>query len=419
MYSARPILVLDLDKFAFKAKLPKTDSSSPDLYMLYREWTPGPALSLMPDGNLALKFASEITSVDKWPASADFTLSLPAGRIENVTSGGSGANVLILSPDTAIPEGSHVKLSYAARVAQSDGLLLSSGAAAKSGDILAMVKGSWEITKPVPAPAPPSSSTTPGSIKAVVDGETYTAVRQPDGTYLIVLPYSPGGADLTNIPVEVRPPTGGKVTPDMSNGVDCSQGPVKFTITAEDGRTKKEYTLEIIMEEPGPVDRDIADADASKWLVICTYNEDGTIAAEIRIPLVPGFDPSDLDKLSAVLSSLSNLSFAYVDANGDVVPLSRAADAPYLRISGTAAGKSALESAELSRLIYWLKGDAREYRQTFAPALKLGDMPIEYTNNPPDPDPIGGGSSGGCSAGSGFALAACGAVFLLAAKRRK
>ena len=110
-----------------------------------------------------------------------------------------------------------------------------------------------------------------------------------------------------------------------------------------------------------------------------------------------------------------------MDEDGRVVPLTpRSAGDPYIRIAGTAAGKSALESASLTGLTYWLKGSATEYKQTFTPALKISDMKITDTNDPPT---SGGeeeeekvGSSGGCDAGFGlFALLALG----MAAKRRR
>ena len=269
-------------------------------------------------------------------------------------------------------------------------------------------------------PPQPSTVTTPGKISVTIGGKTYEAEKQTDGTYLIVLPH---GTDLTNVPVNVTPPKGGSVSPDLSKGADFSKGPIKFTITAEDKKTTKEYTLEIVTENaPGPdvESGSIAGTDISRWLVFAAYNADGTIAVEIRIPLAPGFDIANLDKLYALLSGLTNLSFACVDADGNVVPItSRTAGEPYLRITGTAASKAALASTTLSRLSYWLKADATEYRQTFAQALKLSDAQVTYTNNPPSTgggeEEEKGGSGGGCDAGFG-ALAL---VFSAAALRKR
>ena len=270
---------------------------------------------------------------------------------------------------------------------------------------------------PDPGPTQPSTVTTPGTIAVMIGGMTREAEKQADGTYLIVLTH---GTDLTNVAVSIAPPKGSTVSPDLSKGVDFSKGPVKFTITAEDKKTTKEYTLAIITENaPGPdvQSGDIAGAEISRWLLFAKYNADGTIEAEIRIPPAASFDIANLDKLHALLSGLTNLSFAYVDADGNVMPISaREADEPYLRITGTAANKSALESAVLSGFSYWLKGSAAEYRQTFAPALKLGSAQITYSNNPPGTgggeEEEKGGSGGGCGAGFGALAPVFGAAAL-------
>ena len=416
----RPASQISLNLIIFKSGL----GSASNPYMLYTDWKVAPTLSIEADGKLKLAFPADITSADRWPAPEDFTLSLPAGAISAVTSGG---NALILSPDVAIAAGTQVKLAYVVSADAANGAL-KTGAAVKSGDILAMNSQAWEINKPGggtdPDPTPPSTETTPGTISVSIGGTSYPAEKQSDGTYLIILP---NGTDLTNIPVDIAPPKGGTVSPDLSKGADFSKGPITFTVTAEDKKTKKEYTLEIRTEAapgPGVTEGEIAAADTSRWLVLAAYNQNGTIAAEIRIPLVPNFDLSNLDKLYALLSGLTSLSFAYVDGDGDgnVLPLAaRAANDPYLRIAGTAASKGALESALLSRLSYWLKNDATEYRQAFSPALKLGDVQITYTNEPPtDPgtDPVGGSSSG-CDAGLGMLALLASPALGFAARRRR
>ena len=163
-------------------------------------------------------------------------------------------------------------------------------------------------------------------------------------------------------------------------------------------------------------------ADTSKCSVAVTYNTDGSLSVEIRLPLVSGFDPTTLDGLYALLSRLSGLSFAYVDGDGNVVPMTpRTANDPYLRITGTAADKAALEGAVLSSLSYWLKNDATEYKQTFNPALNLSDMQVTYTNEPPtEPEEPWSSGSSGCDAGFGVvALLVPLALGCVVVKRRR
>ena len=268
----------------------------------------------------------------------------------------------------------------------------------------------------------PSTSTTPSKLVVSIGGTEYPAERQPDGSYLFLLPAGTAPSVLTDLPLNLTLPTGATITPNPKDGVDFSNGPVTFTITAQDKTTKKDIVIEVRISQPQTAEGTLTATDASRCLVFVTYNANGTIAFEIRLPVAANVDLTTLDGLYAYLSSvLTSLSFAYVDADGNTITLTpRSAGDPYLRIAGTAAGKSALESATLSSLTYWLKGSTTEYKQTFSPALKLSDMTVTYTNEPPssggEEEETGGSSGGGCDAGFGlFALLALGVVV----KRRR
>ena len=258
-----------------------------------------------------------------------------------------------------------------------------------------------------PDPGKPSTATTPGKITVTIGGTAYEAEAQSGGGYLILLPYGTDPALLKDLPLGITLLKGAVISPDPKSGVDFSNGPVTFTITAEDKKTTQTITVTIRIAEPQTVEGTVVAADASRSSVIVTYNADGTLSVEIGLPVVSGFDLTTLDGLYALLSRLTSLSFAYVDGGGNVVPLTpRTAGDAYLRITGTAADKAALEGAALSSLSYWLKNDATEYRQTLSPVLNLSDMRITYTNEPPtEPEESGGSGSSGCDAGAaGFGV---------------
>ena len=68
-----------------------------------------------------------------------------------------------------------------------------------------------------------------------------SAIRGEGDSWSYVLP---GNADLTALTVEMEISTGATVTPASGSKVDFSAGPVKFTVTAEDG-TPREYIVTV------------------------------------------------------------------------------------------------------------------------------------------------------------------------------
>lgn len=276
--------------------------------------------------------------------------------------------------------------------------------------------------EPDPDPVPPSANTTPGKITVAIGGTMCEAEKQPDGDYLILLSAGTDPTLLNDLPLDIALPKGATISPDLKSGVDFSNGPVTFTITAEDKKTRKTITITVRISEPQTAEGQIARADPAQSSVVVTYNADGTLSVEIRLPLVSGFDPPTLDGLHALLSGLTHLSFACVGADGSTVPLTpRTAGDPYLRITGTAADKAALERAALSSLTYWLKGKTTKYRQVFNPALLLRDMQITYSNEPPaEPEePTDDGGSSGCDTGFGAFVLSASLALGFVAKRRK
>ena len=171
----------------------------------------------------------------------------------------------------------------------------------------------------------------------------------------------------------------------------------------------------IIAQVDPPTEKAVLTATASDCAVIYTLNQDGTIAVEIRIPFISGITPAELESLMLALknSGLSNIKFAYVNADGTVTPYSSGAraaaatKAPYLRITGNAPSVASLANEAITNLSYKTKGSTTQYIQTFpGGGLKLSDMDV--TDNTKKES-----GSSGCNAGAGSAaLLAMGIVVL-------
>ena len=364
---------------------------------------------------MTVRWAAPISpAVRRWPASADFTFARPGGVGSNpvsVTSDDIDRDILILTFANATMRGESVTLGY--------NLNTDAISCDKSGTAETDVVGSFTLdaakivnnsTVAPPDPGPtPSGETKPGSVSATADGAKHDGQLQADGrTYLIVVPW---GTDISNLSVDVTPPKGGAVSPDMPVSHDFTKGPLAFTVTAEDG-TKKSYTVDVkIEEQKQPTERALFTFDVNGCEVVVARNADGTYAVKIRIPFASAPDASLLDTVRAIASlfNLANVSYSVVNADGSETPVAplqspSSARRPYLEISGTAAGMSAIENGAITQIRYTLQNDGTQYVQTFpVGGLKIASMP-GYPSLEPTPS---GSSSSGCDAGArAFALIA-------------
>jgi hypothetical protein len=119
---------------------------------------------------------------------------------------------------------------------------------------------------------------------------------------------------------------------------------------------------------------------------------------------------------------LDSISFAYVDANGNTTPIearrggwqSALVAPPYLQISFAARSVDDVKKGALTKLEYWLKGNARDHTQTLTPRLAFNAItmtdatpseppsgPEPYEPNGPEPTLPGSSSGGGCNGGAG------------------
>jgi hypothetical protein len=252
----------------------------------------------------------------------------------------------------------------------------------------------------------------------------YKAERQTDGSYLFVVP---AGADMTALALTFALPSGATVSPASGSEQDFSKGPVTYIVTAADGKTIAKIIVAVKTESPAPTEKNYFSGLASDCEIVFVLNADGTATAYLRIPFLPGSDPALIEAIRAAISgvAISNVSYAYVDADGNVVPITaRAAksafvEAPYLEIAFTAPSLDAVKKGVLEKVEYWLKDDATEYAQTYSSPFAFSE--IAFTDETPEKKPgeedSGGSGGGGCDAGAGLA----GAMVLLsgvAAARR-
>ena len=350
-------------------------------------------------------------AVKRWPALGDFRLST-GETATSITSDDANPKLLKLTFATGVTAGATVTLSYNLNT---DAISYdSSGSPVK-------VVGSFTKTVTNTTPSggggggdTPSGDTTPTGVGATIGGQTYPAQVQTDGTYLITLP---SGASLSALTVSMTLPSGASILPSLTNPFDfVSENPRKFTITAEDGTTKREIWIKIATGQvnPAPTEKAILTVNGADCAVIYTLNTDGSVSVEIQIPFASGITPSNLENLMIALknSGLSNVKFYYVNEDGTVVPYTggaraSAVKAPYLRVSGTAASVASLANEAITSISYRIKGSTVQYVQTFpSGGLKLSGMNVTDNTKPepepePEPKPKPGGG-GGCNAGAGL-----------------
>jgi len=157
-------------------------------------------------------------------------------------------------------------------------------------------------------------------------------------------------------------------------------------------------------------------------------NADGTVSVNVLLPFVDNFDPSTIGAMLAYFVGIDyqgTISFAYVDKDGNVSPITAKAAAPevtplYLQISFKANSLAELKKGSLSKLEYWIKEDATvtTYTQTFVPELSFNAMPMTDAT-PSNPPVTRESKGGGCNAGLRFAGMALVLAAVSATHKRK
>lgn len=211
-----------------------------------------------------------------------------------------------------------------------------------------------------------------------IGNEQIEVETQPDGTYLLTLPT---GSDRTNVKLDIKLPPGATIEPDPAEGVDFSNGPVDFTITAEDG-TAQVITIRVLVETPAPTERVFFTVLETECEIRYTTNADGTVSVSVLIPFAASSDPSLLATIRATIAGIgyTDVSYAIVDEQGSETPL---------------------KSGVLMKLDYTLVNNDTSYVQT------LPDGGLEFAEVPKvDETPVSNSSgSSGCDAGVALLIA--------------
>jgi hypothetical protein len=276
-----------------------------------------------------------------------------------------------------------------------------------------------------PSPFAPSSDATPKDIRLWLNGVLYQAIQQmTEGEYLFVLP---DGTDISALPVSFVLPDGATISPPSGTLRDFQNGPAAYTITAQDGTTTKDITVNVKLAAPAPTPRTYFSTNPADCEIFYDTNENGSLTAYLRVAFAEGAEPALIDAMRATITlagaSVSGSSYSYASAAASPTA------AAYLQVLFVAPTLAALRGGELEKIDYWLSGDETHYAQTYTPPLSFADI-LDGTpppndggddddddQNPPPPNdggdnPKRSGGGGGCDAGSvgllGIAFAAAG-----------
>lgn len=429
----RPMFVLDLESVLFKAKYSdfmdysSTDeggtASNPFVLFVsggnsygiqFTSAELAPTSTKMDAYTLTLTFEEEISpAIKSLPQSGDFSLrrvGAAAMHPTNVAIDTDDEKKLILTFADPVASGAAVSLDYNMNY---DAIAFDIDTVNNTAKVMA------SFSDMAISNLPPSDDTTPTEISITIGGDKYTAMKLDGTSYLIVLPEGTDSSVLESLSLNIVLPGDATIAPDPKNAYDFSGSPVAFTVTAENGDTS---TITIDIKIAVVIESEFVTGDGTLCQIGYTYNADGTVSVEIRLPVTADFDPTELYEMAAEFVSpfvLRNVSYAYVDADGNVMLLQgRGAEAAYLRITGTADSREAIQSAKLSSVSYWLIDNSyTEYCQTFDIPLPVSDMQVIYVNNAPH----GSGSGVGCDAGLGaFALLSLASALAMGSiKKRK
>jgi hypothetical protein len=305
-------------------------------------------------------------------------------------------------------------------------------ASAASNSVTPTAPGGGGGTKPPAAPDTSASSTTISNGGITLAGVSYPIEKQPDGAWLVVVPY---GTDITSLAVTFALPAGATCEPPSGSDQDFSGGPVTYTVTSANGTKTEEYIIRVHAAPPTVTPGDIVDASGggSLWTLNAIRNANGSYGVALLAPttnLTSATNgtkiPDDIYVVMGNAASWSGVSLSILDAEGNViaeydnVPLSgRGAGEPaVLRIAGTVTDKAALEAITLTGVQFRYDDEPGViYEQNFAPLVTFGAIGDVNVDEGSGEDGDGAGSGGGCDTGVGLA----GALVLLsgiAAARR-
>jgi hypothetical protein len=208
------------------------------------------------------------------------------------------------------------------------------------------------------------------------------------------------GVDLMDAKSIIEP------DPRETGPLDFSQGPLTFTVTAENGTTR-EIKVEVHVR-PAESSEELKDLDlvspnGADWLLSARWEEDGSYSTALAAPFVPERAGTVSPyRLYVTLEGLSNVGWSIVSVEG-YEENSLLSPEKMLWIGGTAEDRKMLESLSVTQIDFRYEDEPNvEYRQIFDPPVSFYAIGKRYINEPTEPTVIYR-SRGGCDAGFGTA----------------
>ncbi|MDR3355281.1 MAG: InlB B-repeat-containing protein [Synergistaceae bacterium] len=245
---------------------------------------------------------------------------------------------------------------------------------------------------PAPPPASGPGELPDSDVSVTIGGSSYGALKQADGSYLIVLS---AGSSSASVSVGMNLPPGATVAPDISFPIDFSNGPVTFVITSPDGRTTT-MRIEVEIAQRHDAKGEIVNEDGSLWTLTAIRGGDASYQTLITAPLTAdGVVSADayVSWLSEVIAETGTNcgDLPYVHDDGDASPDLRPR---LLRISGKASNRESLESISISGMSF-LRADepGLRFEQEFETPVTYESIGVKHIIDGPET------GAGGCSAG--------------------
>jgi hypothetical protein len=264
-----------------------------------------------------------------------------------------------------------------------------------------------------------------------LEGVKYYGQLQSDSkTYLIKLPF---GSDLRSVKIDFLP-AHRRVVPSLGQPWDFSEGPLDFTLVAQDNITRRAVKIKVVTLPQVVKSGTLVSPDGKDWALNGIEQKDHSYSATVSAPISPeatlpegtllegtlseGTAVQELPSLHVTLRGLSNLSLDLTGyAEGSNAPDGSKKDRR-LRIYGTAKNLATLESLSVEEIDFTYASEPGvTYRQTFIPPVAydaIGEKHLAHLPEPEPPAPIPDDENedkiivqeGGCNAGFNRGLSA-------------
>ncbi len=251
----------------------------------------------------------------------------------------------------------------------------------------------------------PGGDTSISNLRAVVGSYEITAERTGENAYRLTLPPD---ANIAAVQLKADLPTGATIDPSLATPLDFTGGARTFVITAPDGVSKRTITVSVTVAPSYALERSFFSSVAADCSIIVVDNGNGTPPVQLKIPFLATLDPYLIESVTVIPSGfayLGSVRYSFVDVLGSEVQIRSVGvvTRPYLQstFSVMGSGEDLLAHGAIAQIDYRLKNDPFHYTQTYARPLEFSSMPSQISPG----DHYTGGSSSGCDAGAGAALA--------------